>query len=42
MNQWIHATGWVLVLLDGWVMHTHGLAALGLIFLIYSMWSING
>jgi len=40
MNQWIHAAGWVLVLLDGWVMHTHWLAGLGLIFLIYSFWSI--
>jgi len=35
-----HAAGWVLVLLDGWVMHTHWLAGLGLIFLIYSFWSI--
>jgi len=33
-------TGWVLVLLDGWVMHTHWVAALGFVFLIYSMWSI--
>ena len=40
MTQWIHAAGWVLVLLDGWVMHTHWLAGLGLIFLIYSFWSI--
>lgn len=31
-------TGWVLVLLDGWVMHTHWVAALGFILLIYSMW----
>ncbi len=36
----MQATGWVLVLLDGWVMHTHWVAALGFIFLIYSMWSI--
>ena len=36
----MQATGWVLVLLDGWAMHTHWLAALGFIFLIYSMWSI--
>ena len=40
--QWtvIHATGWFLVLLDGWVMHTHWVAALGFVFLIYSLWSI--
>jgi hypothetical protein len=30
----------VLVLLDGWAMHTHWVAALGFVFLIYSMWSI--
>ncbi len=36
----MHATGWVLVMLDGWAMHTHWLAALGFVFLIYSMWSI--
>jgi hypothetical protein len=36
----MQATGWVLVLLDGWAMHTHWVAALGFIFLIYSMWSI--
>jgi hypothetical protein len=36
----MQATGWVLVLLDGWAMHTHWVAALGFVFLIYSMWSI--
>ena len=36
----MQATGWFLVLLDGWAMHTHWIAALGFIFLIYSMWSI--
>ena len=36
----MNAIGWVLVLLDGWVMHTHWVAALGFVFLIYSMWSI--
>jgi hypothetical protein len=36
----MQVTGWVLVLLDGWAIHTHWLAALGFIFLIYSMWSI--
>jgi hypothetical protein len=36
----LHTTGWVLVLLDGWEMHTHWVAALGFILLIYSMWSI--
>jgi hypothetical protein len=36
----MQTTGWVLVLLDGWAMHTHWVAAIGFIFLIYSMWSI--
>ena len=36
----MNAAGWVLVLLDGWAMHTHWVAALGFILLIYSMWSI--
>lgn len=36
----MHATGWFLVLLDGWVMHTHWVAALGFVFLIYSLWVI--
>ena len=36
----MHATGWFLVLLDGWEMHTHWVAAVGFIFLVYSMWSI--
>ena len=36
----MHAAGWFLVLLDGWVMHTHWLAVLGFILLIYSLWSI--
>jgi hypothetical protein len=36
----MQTTGWVLVLLDGWAMHTHWVAALGFVFLIYSMWSI--
>jgi len=36
----MHATGWVLVMLDGWEMHTHWLAVIGFIFLFYSLWSI--
>jgi hypothetical protein len=36
----MYATGWFLVLLDGWEMHTHWLAAIGFVFLIYSMWSV--
>lgn len=36
----MQTTGWVLVLLDGWAMHTHWVAALGFVLLIYSMWSI--
>lgn len=34
------ALGWVLVLFDGWLMHSHWLAALGFALLIYSMWSM--
>ena len=34
----MHATGWVLVMLDGWEMHTHWVAALGFVLLFYSMW----
>ena len=34
------ALGWVFVLFDGWVLHSHWLAALGFAFLIYSMWSM--
>jgi len=34
----MNATGWVLVLLDGWAMHTHWIAALGFVLLFYSMW----
>jgi hypothetical protein len=34
----LNATGWVLVLLDGWEMHTHWIALVGFIFLIYSTW----
>ena len=37
----MHASGWFLVLLDGWVAHTNWLAALGFVFLIYSMWRIT-
>jgi hypothetical protein len=36
----MHATGWFLVLLDGWEMYTHWVSALGFILLIYSMWRI--
>ena len=36
----MHTTGWALVMLDGWEMHTHWLAVIGFIFLFYSMWSI--
>jgi len=34
----MNATGWVLVMLDGWEMHTHWIAALGFVLLFYSMW----
>jgi hypothetical protein len=36
----MHTSGWVLVLLDGWAMHTHWVAVIGFVLLIYSMWSI--
>ena len=40
--QWgvIHGLGWVAVLTDGWITHTHYLAAFGFVLLIYSMWRI--
>jgi hypothetical protein len=34
------ALGWVVVLFDGWELHSHWLAALGFALLIYSMWSL--
>jgi hypothetical protein len=36
----MHTTGWVLVMLDGWEMHTHWIAVVGFVLLFYSMWSI--
>lgn len=34
----LHLVGWFLVLLDGWVVHGHFLAALGVTMILYAMW----
>jgi hypothetical protein len=41
--QWgvIHGLSWCIVLTDGWVTHTHYLAAFGFALMIYSMWRMN-
>ena len=36
----IQGLGWVAVLTDGWITHTHYLAVFGFILLIYSLWRI--
>jgi hypothetical protein len=38
--QWgvLYALGWFLVLLDGWSMHTHVLALIGILLLVYCLW----
>jgi hypothetical protein len=38
--QWgvLHGLGWVAVLTDGWITHTHYLAVAGFALMIYSMW----
>jgi hypothetical protein len=41
--QWgvLHGLSWVLVLTDGWITHTHYLAAFGFALIIYSMWRMT-
>lgn len=34
----LHGLGWVLVLFDGWELHSHWLAVVGFILLFYSVW----
>lgn len=36
----LNGLGWVLVLTDGWILHTHWLAAVGFVLLVWSMWKI--
>jgi hypothetical protein len=36
----LNGLGWVAVLADGWIFHTHWLAAAGFVLLIWSMWAI--
>ena len=36
----LNGLGWVLVLTDGWILHTHWLAAVGFVLLVWSMWAI--
>jgi hypothetical protein len=37
----MHGLGWLFVLFDGWVLHSHWLAGIGFIFLIVSMWRMK-
>ena len=36
----LNGLGWVAVLADGWIFHTHWLAAVGFVLLVWSMWKI--
>ena len=36
----LNGLGWVLVLADGWILHTHWLAAAGFLLLVWSAWKI--
>ena len=36
----LNGLGWVAVLTDGWILHTHWLAAAGFLLLVWSMWKI--
>jgi hypothetical protein len=41
--QWgvLHGLSWCIVLTDGWITHTHYLAAFGFALMIYSMWRMT-
>ena len=36
----LNGLGWVAVLADGWILHTHWLAAAGFLLLVWSAWKI--
>lgn len=36
----LHGLGWVVVLADGWILHTHWLAAAGFLWLAWSSWKL--
>lgn len=36
----LHGLGWVAVLADGWILHTHWLAAAGFLWLAWSSWKL--
>ena len=36
----LNGLGWILVLADGWIFHTHWLAAAGFLLLVWSAWKI--
>ena len=36
----VNGLGWVLVLADGWILHTHWLAVAGFILLVWSTWKM--
>lgn len=37
----LNGLGWVAVLADGWILHTHWLAAAGFLLLVWSAWHIQ-
>ena len=37
----LHALGWMLVLLDGWVIHSHWLVGVGFCLLFYTFFKIG-
>jgi len=36
----LNGLGWIAVLVDGWILHTHWLAAAGFLLLIWSAWKL--
>ncbi len=36
----LNGLGWIAVLADGWILHTHWLAAAGFILLVWSAWKL--
>jgi hypothetical protein len=36
----LNGLGWVAVLADGWILHTHWLAAVGFLLLVWSAWKL--
>lgn len=38
---WLTVIGWVLVLVDGWILHVHWLGLSGILLLCFSLWRMN-